>query len=319
MLLLTVTGMASAQSGALAGSGYRIPTPRVVAAPGQLLMFSVTGIPVRLAGPARAAPGPDGYPARLEGFEIRLAAGEQSLAAPFVAVQQTGCAAPCSPVTSFTILVPRDIVPQRWFDSRYELEVFDNAALAVRVPLRPVADNVHLLNSCDQALIHMSIFDGVGNAADCLPALLQDNRLVNTENPVRPGSALGAYLFGLGDMRMAEGANYEATVQEFTVHFDYRPNAPASRPTPGYSLTTKPFFSAGYPGGLYQMNFFVPPVPDDARTPACDGVAIRSNLTITIAGPSSMDSAAFCINVSRPQANAGAPLPGSSTVGRPLQ
>jgi hypothetical protein len=37
------------------------------------------------------------------------------------------------------------------------------------------------------------------------------------------------------------------------------------------------------------VNFAVPPVP--AGLPACDGVRIKSNLTVTITGPNSSDAA----------------------------
>jgi hypothetical protein len=43
------------------------------------------------------------------------------------------------------------------------------------------------------------------------------------------------------------------------------------------------------------VNFVVPPVP--ASLPACDGVRIKSNLTVTITGPNSYDAAQICVVV----------------------
>lgn len=63
----------------------------------------------------------------------------------------------------------------------------------------------------------------------------------------------------------------------------------------GFGLTGKPFLSVGYPGGLYQVNFMVPPIPAGLNLPRCDGERVRSNLTITISGINSMDSASFCV------------------------
>jgi hypothetical protein len=39
----------------------------------------------------------------------------------------------------------------------------------------------------------------------------------------------------------------------------------------------------------------IPPVPPGIQLPRCDGTIIRSNLTITISGANSMDSASFCV------------------------
>lgn len=120
--------------------------------------------------------------------------------------------------------------------------------------------------------------------------------LVSADNPIRPGGGVAAYLYAGGAtvLRNDEFRRPE-TVQSFDLHFDYRPNAPGSRPTPGYSLTGKPFLSVGFGGGIYQVNFMIPPIPDGVQLPRCDGAAIRSNLIITISGANSMDSASFCV------------------------
>ncbi len=85
-------------------------------------------------------------------------------------------------------------------------------------------------------------------------------------------------------------------VQSLDLHFDYRPNAPGSRAVPGYGLTGKPLLAVGAPwGGLYQVNFIVPPPPAGTILAECDGKIIRSNLTVTLSGINSFDSASFCV------------------------
>ncbi len=65
---------------------------------------------------------------------------------------------------------------------------------------------------------------------------------------------------------------------------------------PGYGLTGKPLLAVGAPwGGLYQVNFIVPPPPAGTILAECDGKIIRSNLTVTLSGINSFDSASFCV------------------------
>jgi hypothetical protein len=60
-------------------------------------------------------------------------------------------------------------------------------------------------------------------------------------------------------------------------------------------VTAAPLFAAHVGEGTYQVNFVVPPVP--AGLPVCDGVKIKSNLTVTISGPNSYDAAQICLAV----------------------
>jgi hypothetical protein len=62
---------------------------------------------------------------------------------------------------------------------------------------------------------------------------------------------------------------------------------------PDFGLTSAPLFAAYVGGGMYQLNFAVPPVPPGL--PPCDGVRIKSNLTVTVAGPNSYDAAQICV------------------------
>jgi hypothetical protein len=84
-------------------------------------------------------------------------------------------------------------------------------------------------------------------------------------------------------------------VTDVQLNFDFRPNAPASPPVAGFGITAAPVYFGYTGGGLYQVNFAIPPVP--RGLPACDGNKITSNLTVTIAGRNSNDAAKLCVAV----------------------
>jgi hypothetical protein len=81
--------------------------------------------------------------------------------------------------------------------------------------------------------------------------------------------------------------------QQVQLNFDFRPNAPASPAVAGFGVTAAPLFVAHVGAGTYQINFLVPPVP--AGLPPCDGVKIKSNLTVTVTGANSYDAALLCV------------------------
>lgn len=287
----------------LAGTGYRIPAKIVSAAPGQILMFSLYGIAPKANAAVKADPGPSGYPLELNGISVKLRPIEDGpiFDAGIIAMQQTPCETQESGcvITSITALVPIDATadPVRWFDRIGSMSVTDRGAAAGRLPFRIVPDEVHVLNSCDAAMIRMTIFEIAPDDGVCRPGFIGVRGLVSRDNPLRPGEAIAAYLYGLGALRRGDDPfGRLETVQTFDVGFEYRPNAGASRPVAGFGLTAKPILSVGSAAGLYQMNFLVPPIPEGVEVPACDGVRVRSNLTITIAGTNSMDSAAFCVD-----------------------
>ena len=117
----------------------------------------------------------------------------------------------------------------------------------------------------------------------------------------RTGDELAMWLFGMG-ATTAPAANCCTSpdqlgklIQPFLLNFDFRPNATASPAVPGYGVAAAPVFAAHVGEGAYQVNFTVPAVPTDL--PPCDGVKIKSNLTITISGPNSYDAAQICVAV----------------------
>jgi hypothetical protein len=216
--------------------------------------------------------------------------------AGFIAIQQTEDA---NPITSFTVLMPIDLaVPSSpFFDFTGTLTLFDNGAAIATFPFRPVSDSVHFLNSCDETRIFVGVLSDVPNRSDCIPVVINKNLLVSSSNPIRPGDGVASYLYGLGAIvRKDDPFGRLEPIQPIDLNFDYRPNAPASRAVSDYGLTGKPFLAVGWPGGLYQVNFMVPPIPRGVTVPECNGTTIRSNLTVTISGPNSIDSASFCIS-----------------------
>jgi hypothetical protein len=299
LLILNYFAMSAqgSRNPALVSTGYRLPSNTITAAPGQRALISLGGLARKPNLPATPLPGPNGYGNEISGFRLRIfpSTGAAPIDPQLTAVQQSDCPASaptCSPITSITTLFPRDLP----VDLTGTLHVLDGLSTVAEFPFRAVTDNLHFLNSCDDTLVWVGLFDSAPNKNACLPDIMQDFRLVNTDNPLKPGAGVAAYLWGGGATILHEDEfKREDTLQNFDVSFDYRPNAPGSRPTPGISLTVKPLLSVGFNSGLYQINFMIPPIPAGLQLPRCDGAKIRSNLTITISGANSMDSASFCI------------------------
>ena len=124
------------------------------------------------------------------------------------------------------------------------------------------------------------------------------NKLNSLYNLAHGGEELAMWVYGMG-AKTEQAANCCMTpeqlskpVQTFMLNFDFRANAPASPAIAGIGLTGTPNFAV-YVGGLYQVNFRLPAVPADV--PRCDGVKVKSNLTITITGSNSSDAAQICV------------------------
>ncbi len=281
----------------VANLGYRIPSNVISAAPGQMVVISFANVTGKPRGSFNNLPGPSGYPLQINGLSIKVTdGGAAPLDAGLIAYRRTDGP---KPVTSLTVVIPTQLAVHSsgWFAFTGSLTLSDNGVVIAEFPFRPVPDNVHFLNSCDETGIFVSILVDVPTVSDCIPVVINKSALVTTSaNPIRPGDGVAAYLYGLGAVELRDDPfRRPEPVQSFDLHFDYRPNAPASRAVPGYGLTSKPFFAVGFPGGLYQVNFFVPPPPPGIDLPECDGTTIRSNLTVTLSGLNSFDSASFCV------------------------
>jgi hypothetical protein len=163
-----------------------------------------------------------------------------------------------------------------------------------------VTDNVHVLNTCDYDQIYISAAFSVPQNVCAAVVMGGAGVYLNSlYNLARGGDELAMWLFGMGATTVSVTNcctdPLGTPIQPFLLNFDFRPNATASPAVPGYGVTAAPLFAAHVGEGTYQVNFVVPPVP--AGSPACDGVKIKSNLTVTISGPNSYDAAQICVAV----------------------
>ena len=289
----------------LAGTGYSAPSSALTVAPGQVIVFQVYGVTTAINSPIAAVPGPSGLPLTLAGISVDLIQGKAATVTnlPLRGIYQINCVAPCSQVTGITLQIPFELGSNAALgDPSPQLRISQNGTPAGEVSLIPVTDKVHVLNTCDDDQIYISAAFSVPQNV-CAPAVIGGTGLYlnSLYNLARGGDELAMWLFGMGAIT-TPAANCCSSpdqlgtpIQPFLLNFDFRPNATASPAVPGYGVTAAPLFAAHVGEGTYQVNFVVPPVP--AGLPACDGVKIKSNLTVTISGPSSYDAAQICVAV----------------------
>ena len=288
----------------LAGSGssYRIPSAALDVAPGQVIVLHVYGVQTAIESNIVPVPDSGAFPKSLNGISVDLVQGKDATATPLGlrAIYQTHCLAPCSRVTGITLQIPFEL--QADFASRSDpapyLRIGENGKAAGGVSLNPVTDNVHVLNTCDDSQVYISAAYSVPQNV-CTPVVMVGNALNSLYNLAHAGDSLAMWVFGLGaktsqpEPCCSSPDQLSKPVQSFQLNFDFRPNAPASAAMPGFGVTASPAFAAYVGGGMYQVNFGVPPPP--AGLPACDGVRIKSNLTVTLTGPNSYDAAQLCV------------------------
>jgi hypothetical protein len=286
----------------LAGGGYQIPAMSLAVAPGQVIVFHMTGITTAINGNVVATPGPNGLPTVLDGISVDLIQGQAGTVTslPLTALYQAHCIDPCSPVTGITLQIPFTLESNYGTnnDPAPALRVSENGTPVGAVSLAPVSDNLHVINTCDDSQVNVPA--AVSVPADvCAPAVMVGDALNSLYDLAHGGDELAVWLYGLGAITaQAPGCcvtpdQLSKPVESFQLSFDFRPNAPAFPVTPGFGLTAAPLFAAYVGGGQYQINFAVPTVP--AGLPACDGVTIKSNLTVTITGLNSYDAAQLCV------------------------
>jgi hypothetical protein len=287
-----------------AGPGYRTPLPSVDVAPGQLIVLHVNGISTNIDSNVVAAPNPLGFPTTLNGISADLVQGNPATTTSLGlrALYQTNCipADACNRVTGITLQIPFEL------DSDYAakgntipvIHINENGKRVGGVALRPVSDNVHVLNTCDDTQVYVSAAYSVPQNI-CTPVVMVGNQLNSLYNLAHGGDVLLMWVYGMGASTPTppnccnDPSQLPRPLQSFQLNFDFRPNVPASPAVAGFGVTAAPAAVAFVGGGMYQVNFTVPPVP--AGTPACDGVKIKSNLTVTVTGPNSYDAALLCV------------------------
>ncbi len=301
VLLLSFSSLGHSQT--VAGFGYRLPGNSITAAPGQVMTFSVFGIAGRFETPVFPVPGPNGLPKLVSGLSVEFAQGPLTVQMDVRGVQQNACpAAPavCSPATTFTVQIPYELA----VESRDTplLRVRENAAIVAEVAIRAVTDNIHVINTCDQTGIFLSLASDV-RPGTCAPMVMHARGpLVSFNSPAVPGETLVLWAYGLGALNrpIATGfvpccPNYLA-VQPFSVGLSYSdplrsPWRRLEQRIPGYAGTSG--------GGLYQVHFVVPPEPADLG--GCSTAA--GNLRVVVSGAASADVAEICL--SRPGLRVG--------------
>jgi uncharacterized protein (TIGR03437 family) len=188
------------------------------------------------------------------------------------------------------------------------LSVDDGGTASAWFPVAPPVDNIHVVTVCDQGETYPF-------PSPC-PAVVThaDGSIVSNGSPATAGETVVLSAFGLGQttptVRSGEASPTPApgVANRTLVQFDFRPNARASIPNvePYTPTNFSPIrFARLTPGevGLYQINVKLPDtVPS---VPPCTGATfdclgsligcvVLSNLTIDIAGISSLDGAAIC-------------------------
>jgi len=299
---------AVAEAITLAGSGYQVPAAALDVAPGQLIVLHVHGIATTIPSNVTVVPDSSGYPHVLDGISVDLIQGVNATASALGlhAAYQTHCLElgpkppPCSAVTGITLQIPFELetdFPAKGDPAPY-LQISENGKSVGAVSLRPVSDNINVLNTCDDSQVYISAAVSAPQTI-CAPIVMVGGALNSLYNLAHSGDELAVWLYGMGAITpQAPGCcsspdQLSKPVQAFQLNFDYRPNAPASPVVPGFGVTAAPLFTA-YVGAPYQLNFVVPPIPPGM--PPCDGVHVKSNLTVTVTGSNSSDAAQICVS-----------------------
>lgn len=183
-----------------------------------------------------------------------------------------------------------------------------DSATAFGVGVQALQDQVHFLTSCDLIVSGVSTTPPIGGLP-CTPIITHgDGRPVSAILPAKAGEELVAYATGLGatDPALTTGqpaAQSSPTVTAFGIDFNFRPNALATQPSAVGVATSVPLFTGATKGyvGLYQINFIVPPpvagLPPcaDLTSNAVGGIAVTSNLTVSVGSNYSFDGAGICV------------------------
>lgn len=304
-----------AQTNMVVGAGYTAPAP-ISATPGQVITLFVQGVGKLLTQAVRAT---DGFwPASLAGISVTLLQ-DTRIPVPILEVRPIPTCGPpfplgvsCGALTAITVQIPYELIPLcplclRPVGPSPELLVTENGQDGVAIGITPLADQVHILTSCDILLQPDSpSVDLTG--LPCPPMVIHgDGQLVSAANPAKPGEQLAAYAVGLGPTNppAREGQPAPAplpAVQALLLDYNFHANALPAKPAQGSKVPLFTGLTPAYPG-LYQINFIVPAVPDGTRNCAAPGTfvpeanVIRSNLTVSFGGAYSFDGALICVAV----------------------
>lgn len=304
----------AAQTNTVVGAGYTSPAP-LYAAPGQVVTLFVDGIGKSLAQAVRA---PDGaWPNSLADISVTLLQ-EAKIPVPILEVRPIptcpppfGFQIPCGQITAVTVQIPYELIPLcplclRPVGPAPELVVTEKGQDGTAIGITPLAEQVHVLTSCDILLQPDSPSVNL-TGLPCPPMVIHgDGALVSAANPAKQGEELAAYAVGLGPTNPASREGQPApapihTVQTFLIDYNFRANALPAKPAAESPVPLFTGLTPKYPG-LYQINFVVPPIPNQTKPCAGSGIgpganAVQSNLTVSFGGSFSFDGAGICVSV----------------------
>jgi hypothetical protein len=217
-------------------------------------------------------------------------------------------------ITAITVQIPYEIVPlqlgsDKSINPNVNVVVTENGSDSKTFTITSVTDNFHVLNTCDAFL-----FLPANRISGCNAVVTHgDGTVVTLDSPAKAGEVVVIYAFGLGATtptpKTGQASPTPAAVLSSFVYFqfDFRPNATPSRPYLNPLIMAPiqaPVFVGLTPGqvGLYQINVKLPGTFPAVQ--GCNGASttsggsinvVYSNLTIDIAGVSSFDGAAICV------------------------
>jgi uncharacterized protein (TIGR03437 family) len=312
VLAAGAVGAMFGQTAAILGAGYRNPAPLDVS-PGQIVTIFATGVGTGITHSIVASTQP--LPTSLGGITVsftQLYSPAGPLLVPLLSVFPfSTCsgaqAGPCAKLLGITLQIPFELKANTPGTSAVanfaQLIVSDGVVTSSATGLNPLRDQVHIVQYGD------TIMPGGGSGPVITHA---DGTLVSATSPARIGEILSAYVTGLGATTpsVPTGAPSPSPAakanSQFTVVYDYRPNATASGMlvaplagglSGGPMPQASPLFAGLTAGltGIDQVNFAVPaPPPTTGSVPPCGG-SVRSNLTIDLIGPDSFDGAGICV------------------------
>ncbi len=302
--------------GAIAAAGYSTPPLALRAAPGQVIALSVYGLDSRFPRPVVATGLP--LPTALGGISVALQQLGTSKPLPLLAIQQSQCDTPfrpepCAVWTSISVQVPFEVVEECLLCGRPPIPGFlvvsENGVPRASVELGLPGDSIHIISTCEATALPFR-----SGGAPCGKAVTHaDGSFVSFSSPARPGEVLVVYAFGLGrtnppvksgEATPASGVALDPS--RFLVSFDYRPNAPPTRPLSSElrpsrwfdtgEFAQRPLYIGLVPGfvGLYQINLRIPETKPSAGCAPDQG--IESNVTVTFSTPWSFDGVPICVD-----------------------
>jgi uncharacterized protein (TIGR03437 family) len=291
----------SSSPNTIIGAGYLFPAP-IMVAPGQLITIFAKGVGSTLKQPAFATG--SNLPSSLAGVTITIGQ-DTNIPAPILEVRPAAICPNCGAMTAITVQIPYELKlpPQNGLFGGAFAFVTENGAAGNWTILSPAPDQVHILTDCD------TVIGGSGPSTGRCPweVTHANGTLVSSASPASPGEALVVYAVGLGATNPAVNTGQPATkptptVGRFLLSFDFRVNAlPSAFSFSEIVSSATPLYTGLTPGyaGLYQINFVVPDLAP-GLPPCGSGQGssfVNTNLTVTVIGQTSFDSAAICVSI----------------------